>query len=176
MYTHIFSFRKNTFQYQDPFILLMSAFLQKISIFWQKQYLYSKQQYESCVRDFIVLFSGFVRLLLMKCKFYRPCVRFPASKQLQPLQQGTPFLVKFSFKILKYFILTIIRGKNCCLSQFSRRMAGWLVLTFFIGLHNTFHYPVLVQSIQVKKDLTRNKLQENYFCVFWHGKCLWSIL
>ena len=40
----------------------MSAFfLQKINVFRPKKYLYSKQQCESCVRDFLVLFSGFVR-------------------------------------------------------------------------------------------------------------------
>ena len=40
----------------------MSAFfLQKISFFFPKKYPYSKQQCESCVRDFLVLFSVFVR-------------------------------------------------------------------------------------------------------------------
>ena len=53
-YTPIFSFRKYTFQYLGPLILLMSAF------FVQK-YLYSKQQCECCVRDFLGLFSGYVR-------------------------------------------------------------------------------------------------------------------
>ena len=36
-------------------------FLQKITVFCPKNYLYSKQQYESCVRDFLVPFSVFVR-------------------------------------------------------------------------------------------------------------------
>ena len=36
-------------------------FLQKITVFCPKNYLYSKQQYESCVRDFLVLFPVFVR-------------------------------------------------------------------------------------------------------------------
>ena len=60
-YTHIFSFRKYTTWYQDPLSFTdVSIFLQKLCIFWQKQYLYSKQQCESCVRDFLVLFSVFV--------------------------------------------------------------------------------------------------------------------
>ena len=60
-FTHICSFRKYTFQYQGPLILLMSAsFLQKNYIFWQKWYLYSTQYCESCVRDYLVLFSVFV--------------------------------------------------------------------------------------------------------------------
>ena len=55
-YTHICSFRKYAFQYQG---ILIFAYIS--IIFWQKQYLYSKQQCESCVRDFLVLFSVFVR-------------------------------------------------------------------------------------------------------------------
>ena len=39
----------------------MSIFLQKNSVFWPKKYLYSKRCCESCVRDFLVLFSVFVR-------------------------------------------------------------------------------------------------------------------
>ena len=61
-YKHICSFRKYTFQYQGLLNFTdVSIFLQIISIFWQKQYLYSKQQYQSCVKDFLVLFSVFVR-------------------------------------------------------------------------------------------------------------------
>ena len=61
-YTPIFSFRKYTFQcliflnFADA-----SIFLQKISVFCTKKQLYSKQQCESCVRDFLVLFLVFVR-------------------------------------------------------------------------------------------------------------------
>ena len=60
-YTPICSFRKYTFQclgllnFADG-----SIFLQKNSVFIPKMYLYSKQQCESCVRDFLVLFSVFV--------------------------------------------------------------------------------------------------------------------
>ena len=39
----------------------ISIFLQKISVFCPKKYVYSKQYCESCVRDFLVLFSDFVR-------------------------------------------------------------------------------------------------------------------
>ena len=38
-----------------------SIFLQKISVFCPKKYFCSKQQCETCVRDFLVLFSVFVR-------------------------------------------------------------------------------------------------------------------
>ena len=61
-YTPIFSFRIYAFQCRGPLNFVdVSIFLQKISIFCAKKYLYSKQQRESCVRDFLVLFSVFVR-------------------------------------------------------------------------------------------------------------------
>ena len=61
-YTSVCSFRKYTFQDLDPLSFAdVSIFLQKISVFSPKKYLYSKQQCESCVRDFLVLFSVFVR-------------------------------------------------------------------------------------------------------------------
>ena len=53
-YTSIFSFRKYTFQCLGSLIFAdVSIFLQKISVYCQ--------QCESCVRDFLVLFSVFVR-------------------------------------------------------------------------------------------------------------------
>ena len=62
-YKYICCFSKNiSFSTKTPLILLMSAFFrQKISIFCKKQYFYSKHQYESCVRDSILLFPVFVR-------------------------------------------------------------------------------------------------------------------
>ena len=61
-YTPICSFRKYTFQCLGPLNFAdVRIFLQKISIFCPKKYHYSKQQCESCVRDFLVLFSVFVR-------------------------------------------------------------------------------------------------------------------
>ena len=47
---------------RPPLILLMSAFfLQKVSVFCSKKYLYSNQQCESCFRGILVLFSVFVK-------------------------------------------------------------------------------------------------------------------
>ena len=60
-YASICSFRKYTFQCLGHLILLMPAFFAKNSVFCPKKYLYSRQQCESCVRDFLVLFSVFVR-------------------------------------------------------------------------------------------------------------------
>ena len=61
-YTPICSFRKYTLQCLGPLSFAdVSIFLSKISVFCPKKYFYSKQQCESCVRDFLVLFSVFVR-------------------------------------------------------------------------------------------------------------------
>ena len=61
-YTSICSFRKYTFQCPGPLNFAdVSIFLPKIHVFCPKKYHYSKQQCESCVRDFLVLFSVFVR-------------------------------------------------------------------------------------------------------------------
>ena len=61
-YTPICSFRNVPLSAQTPLILLMSAFFcKKLAFFCPKKYLYSKQQCESCVRDFLVLFSVFVK-------------------------------------------------------------------------------------------------------------------
>ena len=60
--TPICSFGKYTLQCLGPLNFAnVSIFLQKISVFCPKKYLYSKQQCESCVRDFLVLFPVFVR-------------------------------------------------------------------------------------------------------------------
>ena len=61
-YTPLCSFREYTFQCLGPLNFAdISIFLQNISVFCSKKYLYSKQQCESCVTDFLVLFSVFVR-------------------------------------------------------------------------------------------------------------------
>ena len=61
-YTPICSFRKYTFQCLGPLKFAdISIFLQKISDFCPKKYLCLKQQCKSCVIDFIVLFSVFVK-------------------------------------------------------------------------------------------------------------------
>ena len=69
-HTNICSFRKYILQYQDSAnfsevsvfcFFFVFGFLQKVNIFREKQYLYSKQSYESCVKNFLVQFSVFVR-------------------------------------------------------------------------------------------------------------------
>ena len=61
-YTPICSFRKYSFYYLDPLSFAdVTIFLQKNSVFCPKKYLYSKQECENCVRNFLVLFSVFVR-------------------------------------------------------------------------------------------------------------------
>ena len=61
-YAPICSFRKYTIQCLGPLNFAdVSIFLQKNSVFCPKKYLYSKQQCESCVRDFLALFTVFIR-------------------------------------------------------------------------------------------------------------------
>ena len=61
-YTPICSSRKYTFQWLKPLNLAdVSIFLKKIVFFFQKKYLYSKQECESYARGFLVLFSVFVQ-------------------------------------------------------------------------------------------------------------------
>ena len=62
-YKPICSFRKKIpFSAYATLTLLLSAFFcKKLAFFVQKKYLQLKQQCESCVRDFLVLFSVFVR-------------------------------------------------------------------------------------------------------------------
>ena len=61
-YTLICSFRKYIFQCLGLLNFAdVSICQQKNSVFCPKKYLYSKQYCESCVRDFLVLFSVFVR-------------------------------------------------------------------------------------------------------------------
>ena len=61
-YKLICSFRKYTFQCQGPLNFVdVSLFLQNINFFCSKKDLYSKQQCESCVGDFLVLLSVFVK-------------------------------------------------------------------------------------------------------------------
>ena len=56
------SLRKYTLQCLGPLNFAdVSIVLQKISVFCPRKYLYSKEQCESCVRDFLVLFSVFLR-------------------------------------------------------------------------------------------------------------------
>ena len=61
-YKYICGFKKYTFQYQDPLTFAdVSIFCKKISIVCKRKYFYSNHQYESCVRDSLVLFSVFLR-------------------------------------------------------------------------------------------------------------------
>ena len=61
-YTPICSFRNYSFYYLGPLSFAdVTIFLQKNSVFCPKKYLYSKQECENCVRNFLVLFSVFVR-------------------------------------------------------------------------------------------------------------------
>ena len=84
-YTQVWRFRIYTFQYQG------SLNFADVSIFFAKNQhflaftKYSIKQCESCVWNFLVLFSVLEdkRLLVMKIQFYRLCVWNPAFGLLQ---------------------------------------------------------------------------------------------
>ena len=62
-YTFVCTFRK-IFFWDEGFLNFADFdcfFLQKISVFWPKQYICLKQQCESWIRNFSVLFSDFLR-------------------------------------------------------------------------------------------------------------------
>ena len=69
-HTHVVS-ENVRFSTKTCTILLMSAFiLQRNQLFCQKLYIYSNKWHDSCVRDFLVLFSVFVRKRLLLLKMY----------------------------------------------------------------------------------------------------------
>ena len=62
--THRHEASKNILLSTKPLLIvpILAIFCKKNQhFFWQKQYFYSKQYCESCVRDFLVMFSVFVR-------------------------------------------------------------------------------------------------------------------
>ena len=83
-YTVICGFRKYTFQCLEPLNFAdVSIFLQKISVFCPKK--------DSCVTDFLVLFSVFVRqkvTITENITFCRLCVRNPDSGLLRIRQKS----------------------------------------------------------------------------------------
>ena len=87
-YKYVCGFEKYIFQYREPLNFPdVRIFLQKISIFCKKQYLYSKYQYENCVRDYLVLFSVFVRQKVtvnenVSFTDYTPGLRLPNCSKL----------------------------------------------------------------------------------------------
>ena len=84
-YIPICSFRKYTFQCLGRLNFAdLSIFYKKVSVFCPKKYLYSKQC-ESCVRDFLVLYSVFERqkVTITENNFCRLCIWNLASGLLQ---------------------------------------------------------------------------------------------
>ena len=62
-YGRKFSSRKYTFQCQGALNFSdVRIFVQKVSVFWTKQYRYTKQQCETCVRDFLSSVFSFCKI------------------------------------------------------------------------------------------------------------------
>ena len=111
----------------------MSAF------FWQKKYLHSTQWYETYVRDLLVVFS-FCKIkgyCWWKCKFYRPCVRNPASRYLQIGRKLEKRQWRHSFPT--WIIVKFLWRRRISLVKFSfwskfcvNIMTGAWVMTIFV--------------------------------------------
>ena len=81
--------------------------MEKISVFCPKKYLYSKEYHESCVRDFLVLFSVFVRQKVTVTED----ITFAdsVSKKIQKMTMASPFFDMTStsnFLTLYLFLLS----------------------------------------------------------------------
>ena len=103
------------FQYQGPLSFAdVSIFMQKISAFWPKQCLYSKEQCESYVKNFLVLFCVFVGLKVtvnenISFTDYASGIRLPdCSKLAVNLKNGNDVTIFWNNVIVNFFrFLTI---------------------------------------------------------------------
>ena len=147
-YTFICSFKKYTFQYQGPLNFAdVSIFLAKNSIFLAEIVpLLKAIVWELCWRFFSSVFS-FCKIkgyYYWKYKFYRLCVRSPASRLLQigrKLENGNDVKIFWHNVIVKFFW--------CC-----------LVFVVKFSFLSMFHVNIItgsgVTTISFHKGLTRN--------------------
>ena len=107
---HIFSFRKYTFQHQGFLNFAdVSIFLQKVSIFWQKQYLYSKQQCESCVRNFQFCFRFLQHKKLLFMRIWVPeCSKLTINQKNDNEVTIFQHTIIFEFFDVILFLLSIL--------------------------------------------------------------------
>ena len=105
----------------------MSAFFCTKSAFFGKQYLYSKQLYESCVKDFLVLFSGFVR------------EKVTNNENVSCIDQAS------RIRLLDYCKLTI--GKKTMKSQLNDMTSSSIFLTLpCCSCWSKFHVNIMIVS------------------------------
>ena len=109
----------------------MSAFFCTKSAFFGKQHLYSKQLYESCVKDFLVLFSGFVR------------EKVTNNENVSCIDQAS------RIRLLDYCKLTI--GKKTMKSQLNDMTSSSIFLTLpccsrSFGYWSKFHVNIMIVS------------------------------
>ena len=82
-----------------------------------------------------------------------------------------------SQSLFMYELLTILTGKSCFI-QFSKRMAGWLLLTFLICLHNQLRSIIhsiitfYVQSVKILNIFNSLTLKQ----IFWKRKTFFKKL
>ena len=93
----------------------MSAFFCKSSISWQKEYLYSKQKYENCVRNFLVLFSDFVNVSF---KDYACGIRLPDCSKLDINWKKDSDITIFQHDAIVKFFNVILFLLSCLVSLY----------------------------------------------------------
>ena len=130
----------------------MSAFFwQKISVFCSKKYLYSKQQCESCVRDFLVLFSVFVRPTVTFTENITfgdsvPGIRSPDCSKLaknpKNVNNITIFRHDINFKIFWRCFVSLV--KFSYLSKFHVNIISGS------GITTIFFYKGLTRNLQIR--------------------------
>ena len=82
-----------------------------------------------------------------------------------------------SQSLFMYELLAILTGKSCFI-QFSKRMAGWLLLTFLICLHNQLSSIIhsiitfYVQSVKILNIFNSLTLKQ----IFWKRKTFFKKL
>ena len=140
-----------SFSVRAPLSLVMPALLlQKVKfflrseVFWQKQYLHSKQQYEGCVDFFssVFSFSQIKSCYQLKLSNYRPCIWNPASSSSKstiswkndnsvihnlPARHRCQFFLTLSY--FSYQVQLLVQV-SCCISTGSRVMTVFVFKGF----------------------------------------------
>ena len=129
----------------------MCAFFWKKNFFWQKYYLYLKQWYETCVKDFIVLFSVFVRQKII----VNENVSFiDHASEIRP-PDGCKLAINLKKEndiIICWHDVIIIFFGRCCVSLFKFSYWSKFHVNIIIDFGVTVNYPHPHLPTQVTVD------------------------
>ena len=124
-YTPICSFRKYTFQCLGTIYFADVSIFCKNQRFCPKKYLYSKQQFQSCVREIFQLFFQFLqykRLLLLKTQFLQTlCLesglqiapKWPKIRKMTKASQFSDMTsTSIVFDVILFLLSTLVTGQS----------------------------------------------------------------